>query len=263
MREIRTIIRKEWEDTLHNKLILSMLILVPVLMTAIAVGMLIAAKYGPVKASDMQEMSRMLANPIYASMSPQEAFQSLMSSQMMMLFLMMPLILPVTIAAYSIVGEKLTRSLEPLLATPITTMQLLLAKSYSSAAPAVGLTWVCFAIFLVCARFFAVSDRVFALFANPMWLIVMLLLVPLLTIMAVMVGIIVSSRVNDPRAAEQLGALVVIPFMGFFFAVLSGLIFLNATTFAIATLVVALLDVGLVYLGVGLFQRETILTRWK
>jgi len=26
---------------------------------------------------------------------------------------------------------------------------------------------------------------------------------------------------------------------------------------------VALIDVGLIYLGVALFQRETILTRWK
>jgi ABC-2 type transport system permease protein len=263
MREIRTIVRKEWEDTLRNKLILSMLIGVPLIMTIIPIGMLYAAKVGPISDSDLQEMSRMLANPLYASMGAREAFQSMMSSQMLMLFLMMPLILPVTISAYSIVGEKMTRSLEPLLATPITTRQLLLGKSYAAAAPAVGLTWVAFALFLVCARLFSVSDRVFAIFASPMWLVVMLLLVPLLTVLAVMVGIIVSSRVNDPRAAEQLGALVIIPFMGFFFAVMGGVVFLNMTTFLIATLVVALIDVGLVYLGASLFQRETILTRWK
>ncbi len=263
MREIRTIIAKEWEDTLRNKLILSMLILIPVLMTAIPIGMLWGMATGPIKQSDLQEMSRMLANPIYAGMEAREALQSMMAGQMLILFLMMPLILPVTIAAYSIVGEKISRSLEPLLATPVTTTQLLLGKSFAAAAPAIVLTWLCYVVFLGCARVFAVSDRVFGIFASPMWLIVMLLLVPLLTIMAVSAGIIVSSRVNDPRAAEQLGGLVIIPFMAFFFSVLAGVIFLNVTTFLIVTLVVALIDVGLVYLGVALFQRETILTRWK
>jgi ABC-2 type transport system permease protein len=260
---MRTIIGKEWEDTLRNKLILSMLIVLPVLMTAIPIGLLWGTAAGPMKQSDLEQMTRMLSNPMFAGMSPREALQSVMSSQMLMLFLMMPLILPVTIAAYSIVGEKLSRSLEPLLATPVTTMHLLLGKSFAAAAPAVVLTWVCYAVFLAFARVFAVSDRVFAIFANPMWLIVMLLLVPLLTIMAVSIGVIVSSRVNDPRAAEQLGALVILPFMAFFLAVLGGFIFLNAVTFLVVTAIVAVLDVGLAYLGVGLFQRETILTQWK
>jgi ABC-2 type transport system permease protein len=176
---------------------------------------------------------------------------------------MMPLILPVTIAAYSIVGEKVGRSLEPLLATPISTGQLLVAKSFAAAAPAIALTWLAYGVFILFARLFAVSDRVFNVFVNPMWLIAMFLLAPLLTIMAVNVGIIVSSRVNDPRAAEQLGALVIIPFMVLFLGTMAGFIFLNITTFLLVSAVVALLDVGLVYLGVALFQRETILTRWK
>ncbi len=263
MKEIRTIVRKEWEDTLRNKLILSMLILIPVLMTAIPIGMLYASSVGPIKDSDVQEMSRMLANPLFAGMQGREAFQAMMSSQMLLLFLIMPLVLPVTISAYSIVGEKTTHSLEPLLATPLTTSQLLIGKSFAAASPAVLLTWICFAVFLICARVFSVSDRVWGIYSGPMWLVAMLLLVPLLTIMAVNAGVIVSSRVNDPRAAEQLGSLVIIPFMAFFFAVLGGVIFLNLTTFLVATLIVALLDVGLSYAGVALFQRETILTRWK
>ena len=138
-----------------------------------------------------------------------------------------------------------------------------MAKSFAAAAPAVVLTWLAYVVFLIAARLWSVSDRVFGVFVNPMWLIALLLLVPLLTIMAVNVGIIVSSRVNDPRAAEQLGGLVIIPFMAFFLASLGGLIFLNVTTFLVITAIVAVCDVGLVYAGVALFQRETILTRWK
>ncbi len=118
-------------------------------------------------------------------------------------------------------------------------------------------------MFLIGARFLAVSDRVYRIFLNPMWLIAMLVLAPLLTIMAVNVGIIVSSRTSDPRAAEQLGSLIIMPLMILFLGPLAGLIQLNVLTFLIAALVAVIADVVLVYLGVKLFQRETILTRWK
>jgi ABC-2 type transport system permease protein len=94
-------------------------------------------------------------------------------------------------------------------------------------------------------------------------LIAMLVLAPLLTIMAVNVGIIVSSRTSDPRAAEQLGSLIIIPLMVLFIGPIAGFIQLNSLTFVISAAIVLLADVVLVYLGVKLFQRETILTRWK
>ena len=50
-------------------------------------------------------MGLVLRNPVFAGMNPIEAIQSSLSSFMMILFLMMPLMVPVTIAAYSIVGE--------------------------------------------------------------------------------------------------------------------------------------------------------------
>jgi ABC-2 type transport system permease protein len=116
----------------------------------------------------------------------------------------MPVMVPVTIASYSIVGEKVQRSLEPLLATPITTMELILGKGVAAALPGIITTWIAYCIFLVFARFLAASPRVFGVFVNPMWLVALLVLAPLLTIMAVNFGLIISSRVSDPRSAEQL-----------------------------------------------------------
>jgi predicted membrane protein len=78
-----------------------------------------------------------------------------------------------------------------------------------------------------------------------------------------MVGIIVSSRVSDPRAAEQLGSLIILPLMVLFIGMMAGFIMLNGTTFLISSAVVAVANVGLIYLGVALFRRETILTQWK
>jgi ABC-2 type transport system permease protein len=263
MNPIRTIIIKEWEDVRRNKLVFSVVIGVPLLMLAIPVIMLAIMGRVPVSQGDFEELGRMLDNPIFAGLLPAEMMQSVMASNFIVLFLMMPLMVPVTIAAYSIVGEKVSRSLEPLLATPITTTQLLLGKGLAAALPGVAMAWFSYGLFLVFARFLAVSDRVFYIFLNPMWLVAMLVLTPLLTIMAVNVGIIVSSRTSDPRAAEQLGSLIILPLMVLLIGPMTGFIMLNATTFWIASAIAAVADVGLMYLGVALFQRETILTRWK
>jgi len=263
MRQIRTVVRKEWTDMLRNKLVFYVIVFVPLLMLAIPVVMLLVMGMTPVNPQDLEELQGVLKNPIFAEMNSLEAIQSVMASNMMVLFLMMPLMVPVTIASYSIVGEKVTRSLEPLLATPITTTRLLVAKGFAAAAPGIAMTWVCYALFLVAARILAVSDRVFGVFVHPMWLVAMFVLAPLMTVMAVMVGIVVSSRVSDPRAAEQLGSLILVPLMTLFIGAMAGFIMLNSTTFWISSGIVAIADVGLVYLGTALFQRETILTRWK
>lgn len=263
MRQFRAIVGKEWADMRRNKLVISVVIFVPLLMVAIPIVMLIVMSRTPISEQDLREVERMLANPLFAGMNSLDAMQSVMASNMMVLFLMMPLMVPVTIASYSIVGEKVTRSLEPLLAAPITTTKLLLAKGFAAAIPGIVMTWICYAVFLVAARLLGVSDRVFAVFVDPMWLVAMFVLTPLMTLMAVSVGIIVSSRVNDPRAAEQLGSLILLPLMALFIGAMAGFIMLNATTFWISSIIVAVVDVGLVYLGTALFQRETILTRWK
>jgi len=263
MKHIRAILRKEWEDALHNRLVLYVVLLAPLALVIIPIVMLFLMGRLPVSQSDMEELGRVLGNPLFQGMTPAEAMQSVMASNMLVLFLMIPILVPVTIASYSIVGEKVTRSLEPLLATPLSTMELLLGKGLAAALPGIIMAWIAYAIFLVFARFLAVTPRVFGVFTDSMWLVALFILGPLLTLMAVMVGIIVSSRVSDPRSAEQLGALIILPLMLLFIGGLSGLIALSDTTFLLSSLIVALVDVALIYFAVKLFQRETILTRWK
>jgi ABC-2 type transport system permease protein len=263
MKHIQTIIRKEWEDAMRNKMVFYVVVLVPLFMVILPIVLLYLMGHLPISESDMQELGRALNSPLFQGMQPEEAMQSVMTSNMLVLFLMMPIMVPVTIAAYSIVGEKVQRSLEPLLATPVSTTELLLGKGIAAALPGVLTTWIAYGIFLIFAWFLAASPRVFGIFINPMWLVALFVLAPLLTIMAVNFGLIISSRVSDPRSAEQLGALIVLPLMLLFIGGLSGFIPLDSRTFWVTSILVAVTDVVLVYFAVVLFQRETILTRWK
>ena len=75
--------------------------------------------------------------------------------------------------------------------------------------------------------------------------------------------IMISSRVNDPRVAEQLSAIVIVPILALFFGQISGFLVIDSRIILIMIAILILIDLGMLYLTERLFQRETILTRWK
>jgi ABC-2 type transport system permease protein len=64
------------------------------------------------------------------------------------IFVILATVLPSTIAAYSIVGEKVEKTLEPLLATPTTDGEILLGKSIASFIPPILSTRIGASIFM-------------------------------------------------------------------------------------------------------------------
>lgn len=262
MSKVFTIIRKEWAEVFKNKLVLFTVIFLPLLFTAIPLALLYFT--GDAGSEDLtSDMPAQFAQTCAEGLSGGECFQIFMVNQFMLLFMMTPLIIPINIAAYSIVGEKTTRSLEPLLATPITTVELLGGKNLAAAVPAVVATWIGFLIYVVGAWIIVDNPLVVAALLDPMWWLAIIVAGPLMAILSVNFAIMVSSRVNEPRVAEQLSAVVILPLLALFFAQVSGFILINRQIILLFTLALLLVDILLIYVAVRLFQRETILTRWK
>jgi ABC-2 type transport system permease protein len=69
--------------------------------------------------------------------------------------------------------------------------------------------------------------------------------------------------VNDPRVAEQMSGVLVVPIMILLFGQLAGLIILDLNLIFLSILALLAVDAILIYAGSRLFQRENILTRWK
>jgi ABC-2 type transport system permease protein len=262
MKKIRTIIYKEWAEVFKNKLVLFTVIFLPLMFTALPLIILYSTGSSSV-GNLTADLPPQFMNFCPEGLSTGECFQVFIVSQFIILFMMMPLIIPVNIAAYSIVGEKTTRSLEPLLATPITTAELLTGKNLAAVIPAVAATWAGFLVYAVGASIIVQNRLVIAALLSPVWLTAVFLVGPLLAILSVNFSIMVSSRVNDPRVAEQLSAVVILPLMGAFFGQVAGLFFINGSIVIGTTIVLFLVDILMVYLAVRLFQRENILTRWK
>lgn len=265
MQKIKTIMLKEWAEVFKNRMVLFTVIFLPLIFAVIPLGTLysmhsIGDDIGDISSAGIP-LEAMAICP--SDLNAEECFQVYLASQFMILFMITPLIIPINIAAYSIVGEKTTRSLEPLLATPITTVELLMGKNLAATIPATLATWGGFLLYALGAVFIVESSKVLATLFNPLWWIAVLVAGPLLAILSVNFSLMVSSRVNDPRVAEQLSSVIIMPVMVLFFGQITGFLVLNQWLVLLLTLLLIGADALVIYLATQLFQRETILTRWK
>ena len=259
------VIENEWAQMRRNRVVMFTTFAPPFLFVALALTVLFLSSWIEVNYASIERVSSTLGGGLnkFPSVTRIDAVRAALLSPFLLLFEMLPLVVPLTVASYSIVGEKQSRSLETLLATPVRTWELLTAKALAAAIPGVAATWGSFAIFLVAARI-TVSPVIYNnLILSRTWLVAITLLTPIFTMFAVSLGIIVSSRVKDPQSAQQLGSLIILPVIGIMVAQVLGAVDVDASAILNAALFVGLADIGLLFLAVRLFQREKILTGWK
>jgi ABC-2 type transport system permease protein len=170
---------------------------------------------------------------------------------------------PLGIASYSIVGEKVEKSLEPLLATPLTDAEILLGKAISAIIPTLVAMYAAATIFMVSVD--AVTFNTLGYYYFPNWNIATLLLVlmPVAIVLSVLFGVIVSSKVNDVRSANSFGAFILFPLIGIYFLSETSIITLDVNTLLIISGILLAVDVALFYVSTKTFRREEILTKWK
>jgi ABC-2 type transport system permease protein len=200
--------------------------------------------------------------PAAAGLSPEGAVQGWIFQQFLVLLVFAPIAGAMSVAAHTVIGEKQARTLEPLLATPLTTLELLCAKVLGALIPALGLAFASFSLYFLGAAMLA-EPGVYRLLLTARSLSVVFVLGPLAALAALQLAVCVSSRVNDARSAQQIGALIILPLSGLLVAQLMGRVQLTTELLGVATVTLTLVNVALMRIGISLFDRESILTRWK
>src|SRR5207245_10964296 len=219
-----------------------------------------AAAVNPPSERDVQALYA--AAPAVQGLDPKEAIQGFIATYFLILFMLIPTVVPLTMAIYSVIGEKTARTLEPLLAAPVGVGELLFAKSLASTVPSVLVTWAAYAIYLVSVSSLGSRAAVNAVLA-PRWILAILVMVPLLTLLSVNLGILISTRVNDVRVAQQIGGLVVVPVVGIGILQVTGRVVLNNESFVNTAIFLLICDVVVFLLARVAFQRENILSRCR
>jgi ABC-type Na+ efflux pump permease subunit len=131
-----------------------------------------------------------------------------------LLLLIVPIVLPPVISAYSVVGERIQGTLEPVLTTPVRSDELLLGKAAATFVPSVGLAYAIYVVVLIGVRLGA-SHVVRSVVFHPPELVAQLLFTPLLATWSIWVGIGISARASDVRVAQQLATLAGLPLLAF------------------------------------------------
>ena len=256
---IWAVLAKEARDLLANRLLLLAVIFPALVFASIPTGLVAFVEVNDLDPNQLGQIDQYISQ--FPDLSPKRAAQGFIVLNFMAYFLLIPAMVPMAIATQSVIGEKTSRALEPQLATPMEVSELLIGKAIASAIPAILSTWTVYLLYGFVNG--AITEPAMTnLIFNDVWRVAMVTLVPLICLLSVMLGIIVSSRVNDARTAQQIGGFIVLPVIGVAVAgFFSGQATFSMEQVLIGDLVVAgLIGLALV-VGNWVFDREAILTR--
>jgi ABC-2 type transport system permease protein len=243
--DIQTIAARDLRTAWQRRGIRRSLVLFP---TLVAVGIPLILRYSAAKS---------------AQGIPASVLTGRLLTAFLFFFVLGAATLPSAIAAYSFVGEKIERTLEPLLATPATDADILLGKAAAAWFPAMAATWVGMAVFMVITDVQYRTKLGYLYFPNPVAWVLALLVAPLTAALSVELNIIISARATDVRSAQQTASLVVLPFAALYVLTEIGVVALDVPGLLLVAAVLVVLVMLLGYAARATFNREEILTRWR
>jgi ABC-2 type transport system permease protein len=172
-------------------------------------------------------------------------------------------ILPTAISSYGIIGEKIERSLEPLLTTPTTDGEILLGKVLAAFLPTMIVIWAGSVLFQFNIDLVTHNALGYLYFPNWEMAAILFVLAPLASLYAIEFSVIVSSRATDARSAQQYGSVIFVPLIFVYIGSEIGSVDLAGVDILYIAAIFAVLVLALFFASTRLFHREEILTRWK
>ncbi|MCX6656583.1 MAG: ABC transporter permease subunit [Candidatus Bathyarchaeota archaeon] len=264
--KILLVFRKDWLEVRRNWEIMVPIIIVPLIFSVVLPSMMLLIPGGT--GSGNTELGPLLANlPI----SVQTELVGLTEGQTIMyimlvyvfapFFLLIPAIASSVIASDSFAGEKERKTIEGLLATPLSDGELLVGKIMVAFVPSMIVTLLSFTVYTILVDL--LSLETFNRFILPTinWVLIIFLLAPTTAITGIALTVIVSARVKGFREAQQLSVLIIVPIMGLVLGQMFGLLLLIPTVILILFAIFIVVDVIVLKIGLDMFEREEILSR--
>jgi ABC-2 type transport system permease protein len=178
-----------------------------------------------------------------------------------LMVLLIPSVVTSLLASTSVVIEKNNRSLEPLLATPITDSELLLGKCLAAFIPAMVVSYGTLVVLISAIDVLTINALGYAVLPIPS-MAYQFALIPLIGLLGTFISLLVSTKIKDVRAAQQASTFAVLPVLAFA-ALLSGIIAVDPLYQVVAIIVFAVVVVALARFTIRRFSRESILISWS
>lgn len=263
--KVLLVFRKDWLEVKRNWQILAPILLVPLIFCIVLPSLILFIPETSSDAGDVAGMLGILPDAIRAEIAGFDVNQMiaylLLTFLFMPFFLLIPAMASSVIASDSFAGEKERKTIEGLLATPLTDAELMLGKMLVAFVPSMLVTLVSFAAYT--AMVDILGFPLFGRFVLPTlnWVLTIFLLAPAIAMAGIAVTVIVSARVKGFREAQQMSVLIIVPIMGLVIGQALGLFLLVPEVIVILFVVFAIIDAIILRIGLGMFQREEILSR--
>jgi ABC-type Na+ efflux pump permease subunit len=186
----------------------------------------------------------------------------LLLTQLNFFTLLIPTMIAIYAGAYGIVEEKVSGSLEPLLATPVRTWELLFGKAMAGFLPAMAVTWVCAGLAMMGVLILG-WGYLMGYYINVIWVVNFFLISPAVAFLSFLLGIIGSSRARDHRSAQNMVLFIIFPVFILIALQITGVIWFTPALIVVLGLALCVIDVLVLRIAVRLFQRESIIIRWR
>ncbi|MEM3637207.1 MAG: ABC transporter permease subunit [Conexivisphaerales archaeon] len=259
------IFKKDWMEISRNWQVLIPVIVVPVFFS-MALPLIIYIF--PLDVSSLGPLQNLFNTlPDYAkqrleSLSPgQLAFYMVSVFFFAPFFLVIPLIASSVIASDSFAGEKERKTIESLLATPISDHSMFLGKMLVSFSAAMFATLGSFLVYAAVVDVLALGIFGKPILPDISWLILIFMLAPAVSLASVGLTVTISAKVKGFREAQQINAILIIPILIGIFSEAWITVILGPEALLSLTLFFVCVDVAMFYIGVKLFKREDIMAK--
>lgn len=269
---VMLIFRKDWCEIKRNWQILFPIIVVPFLIsvllpTLIIVTPSLSSMSGP-PMENSTAMMRNLPSQVREELAGMNAWQALVYVMSLYFFapffLIIPLMASSVIASDSFAGEKERKTIEAILATPLSDGELLLGKMLVSFVPSMIVTAASFAIYTAVIDTFSYTlfdGRL--LLPNTVWLMLIFGVAPTIALAGIGLTVMISARVKGFREAQQISSILLLPILMLVFGQISGAIFFGPAVVGMLIAAFIVVDLAVFYVGLRAFKREEILPKFS
>jgi ABC-type Na+ efflux pump permease subunit len=264
------VFKKDWLEIKRNWQVLLPIIVVPIVFSVILpviIGGIANAPESSMNSGnqDFQALIPNLPMDIQNMLANFTANQSM--TYIMVVYFFAPFFLIVPVMASSVIGsdsfagERERKTIEALLATPISDSELLLGKILVSFIPAMLVTFVSYGLYMAIVDVMTYGTFGMLLLPTTNWLILMLGVTPAIALCSIGLTVMISSKVKGFREAQQISVVLLLPVLGLVFAQISGLVVLGPLILAALIAILAAVDIAIFYVAVKIFRREEILAK--
>lgn len=270
-RSIWAIARKDLKEVRQNKIAWGPAIAIP-LIFAVAIPILFSVLPQVLPVDDIQrelvDMETLLKNlppsiqAIFEGLKLEQMFVLYMTAFMFApLFLIMPLMFSSVVGADSFVGERERKTMEALLYSPATDLELFLGKVLAAVIPAISLSWLTYLVYIIVVNVasFNLFGRIW--FPLPTWWPLMFWLTPAFALLGISATVMISARVKTFMEAYQLTGSLVVLVLALVVGQATGVLFLGVGTVMIVGTLVWIVDGILIYLSVRNFKRSLLIAK--